>query len=63
MRVEYVCEKCGVESHVYAEDAADVWDVAQKIRVDHRKWSPECNGDVRVLPPPDSQPPATESVN
>lgn len=47
MRLEYWCEKCGVESRVDIEDHADVWSVVQAIEADHRKRSPECKTNIR----------------
>ena len=55
MRQEYLCEKCGVESHVSLHENDDVWGVAQAIFVDHSKWSPNCDGGrdtLRILGEP-----------
>lgn len=49
MRQEYLCDACGVESHVYLDEDEGVWSAVEKIKADHRKWSPECTGEPRVL--------------
>ena len=45
----YLCEKCGVESHVYYEEGEDVISVVHKIEDDHAKWSPLCKVPVTHL--------------
>lgn len=54
MRQEYICDECGLESHVdlargHDEDALKVLEIVNK---DHNKWSPECGATaerVRLL--------------
>jgi len=38
----YVCDKCGVESHVYYQEEIEKEFIQQLVESDHQKWSPEC---------------------
>lgn len=52
-RQSYLCEDCGVESHVDYDEDAVIYGNIEAIRADHRKWSPECAGDlakIKLLP-------------
>ncbi len=46
---EYACDKCGVESHIFHDDHADVISVVHLMEEDHKKWSPECDLPVENL--------------
>lgn len=48
-RREFLCEQCGVESHVFLADSDDVYSGVQAIRDEHKKWSPECEGDLAKI--------------
>lgn len=49
MRQEFVCERCGVESHIYLDSDESVYVSCEKIRKEHEKWSPECTGDLSTI--------------
>jgi hypothetical protein len=56
-RTEFLCDRCGVESHVFIDKGEDVYSGCQKIVAEHEKWSPECMGDlstIRLLAPTES---------
>lgn len=42
MRQSYICDQCGVESHVDLGEDANFYEAVRRIRSDHHKWSPEC---------------------
>jgi len=42
-RQEYLCDDCGVESHVFIEEGVTILDFLSEIMDDHNKWSPECD--------------------
>jgi hypothetical protein len=46
---EFICDKCGLESHVHIGEHEDVMTVVHKIEAEHKKWSPECSNGYREL--------------
>lgn len=49
MRVEFICERCGLESHVEIAKDESVYVGCEAIRANHAKWSPECTGDLSTI--------------
>lgn len=49
MRQEYLCEECGLESHVDLDSSQGVYANCEEIQRDHKKWSPECSGDLAAI--------------
>jgi hypothetical protein len=48
-RQEYICDECGLESHVKFKESAGIIYVVHLIADDHKKWSPECKCPVDRL--------------
>lgn len=48
-RQEFLCNECGLESHVDLDPSADVYTNCQLIKANHQKWSPECKGDLATI--------------
>lgn len=48
-RQEFLCNECGLESHVDLDPSADVYTNCELIKVNHQKWSPECKGDLSTI--------------
>ena len=49
MRQEYLCVRCGVESHVDLDSDGSVYENCERIRANHQKRSPECTGDLSTI--------------
>lgn len=50
MKRSYICDKCGVESHVNLGDNPNFYEAVKGIRDDHYKWSPECAATKVQIP-------------
>lgn len=48
-RQEFLCDECGLESHIDLNPTDDVYTNCQLIKANHQKWSPECNGDLSTI--------------
>lgn len=48
-RQEYLCDECGLESHVYYNDLSYLLEVVNLIDADHKKRSPKCSTPVSRL--------------
>lgn len=46
---QFICDKCGLESHVHITEGEDVMSAVHKIEDEHKKWSPECTNNYREL--------------
>lgn len=51
MRQEFICEHCGVESHVNLPRGLDedALVVLEMIAAEHKKWSPECEAPAETV--------------
>ena len=45
----YVCDECGLQSHITYSEREGVISGIHKIQADHKKWSPECQCPLEEL--------------